>query len=171
MPDRSDLARALREYDGKAVSLLNETIARFGGEAWFYDAVVDLCGDEASYVAEAATWIVKAHLDEGGDFAPEQTERYLDAVHGLKSWQAQLHACQSIDRLVVEAEQAASLADWLEPLLTHERPFLRAWSLNALCRLAEAHPALEPRARKGLDRAAEDDAASVRARARKLAAK
>ena len=42
---------------------------------------------------------------------------------------------------------------------------------ESLGRLAEAHPALEPRARKGLDRAAKDDAASVRARARKLAAK
>ena len=58
-------------------------------------------------------------------------------------------------------------ADWFETLLKNDRPFLRAWSMDALQKLAQQDAELAQRADTALAAAEHDPAASVRVRARR----
>ena len=79
-----------------------------------------------------------------------------------------MHICQSARFLPVDADQALVLAEWLRPLLTAPKPFVRAWSLDAFLHVCALLPSHAGEGRMALEAALNDPAASVRARARNL---
>jgi len=86
----------------------------------------------------------------------------------LTDWAAVLHLCQSVQYLTVSEENALALAQWLALMLAHQRPFVRAWALDAMGRLAAQDRRFEEQFAEALGAAQQDPAASVRARARNL---
>ena len=162
------LRTRLAEFDGKAVSILSEAAVGLGDDAGYLDALIALTADDAPQISVGATWLLKQHLDDGGRLSRPQCRTLVTQCAKLAEWTAVLHMCQSIRYLEVEDADAHGVADWLTPLLAHRRPFLRAWSLDALCHLAQTHRGLGVKARKARENAADDPAASVRARARNL---
>ncbi len=161
------LEDALKRYDGKATSILSEARATFGERRTFLSELVRLSGHDEPNVSDGATWLIKASLEDGVRLSPSQIEELIGRLDAISSWPAQLHICQSAEHLEVSAHQANACADWLTPLLISDRPFLRAWSMNALQHLAKQNPTLAERAMAALSAAENDSAASVRARARK----
>ena len=161
------LRDALGNFDGKAVSMLSEIRAELGGRKTFVSELVALAADDEAAVSDGATWLIKNLLDDGAQLTPSQTEELIDNLDAITTWQAQLHICQSVQNLDVTARQSGAFADWLTPLLQSERPFLRAWSMDALQNLALQNPELVRRASASLEAARQDSAASVRARARR----
>lgn len=164
--------RALRDdiaaFDGRATTILGEAEARFRARPDYAASLVALAGDAEPAVSSGATWLLKAHLEAGGALAPAETDALTASLRAIAAWDAQLHVCQSVRYLTLSARDAGRLARWLESLLAHERPFLRAWSLDALWRLASRHQRHRRRAEQAFEAAGEDPAASVKARARKL---
>ena len=161
------LREALGNFDGKAVSMLSEIRAEFGGRKAFVAELVDLAADDDPAVSDGATWLIKNQLEEGVRLTATQMKTLLDRLDAITTWQAQLHLCQSVRYLDVPARRSGALADWLEHLLHGDRPFLRAWSMDALQRLAARNAELKKRASAALDAAERDPKASVRARARR----
>lgn len=161
------LRNALENFDGKAVSMLSEIRAQFGGRKTFVAELAALAGDDDAAVSDGATWLIKNLLEEGVRLTKAQTATLLDRLDDITTWQAQLHVCQSVRHLDVPARQSDAFADWLTPLLRSDRPFLRAWSMDALQRLAAGNAELKARAAAALDAAEQDPKASVRARARR----
>ena len=139
--ERAALRARLTAFDGRATTILGEAEARFRSRPDYVANLVSLAGDPEPAVSSGATWLIKAHLDAGGTLPAAEGAALLSRLDAIAAWQAQLHLCQIARYLSLEAEQARSFADWLEPLLEHERSFLRAWSLDALCRLALRHEA------------------------------
>ncbi|MEM7701440.1 MAG: hypothetical protein AAF251_05835 [Pseudomonadota bacterium] len=167
-----DLRAALTPFDGKATSLLGEAEAAFGRQVAYIEALITLIGDAGPYVGSGATWLLKSFLEHGGALSAEQTQTLIAALPSGDDahWSTQLHLCQSMRYLDLSGVGASSLRSsslwlWVEPLLTHKRPFLRAWSLDALAHLAREHKAYQADFEKALQRASKDEAASVRARA------
>lgn len=172
-PSAAILLDRLRAYDGRAVSMLGEIEADFGGEADYVNRLIALAAHQQAEVSSGATWLIKAALiksalERGQPLSAPQTRKLCAHIPDITAWQAQLHICQSAGYLTIAQEDAAAIARWLKPLLTHDRPFLRAWSVDALCRIAAHHSKYAPAAREAVAAAGEDPAASVRARARKL---
>ena len=169
-----DLSQFLRsmlsEYDGKATTYLGEAEAALSGEDGYLDALVSLRGEEEGHIAGGASWLLKSALEKGRALSEGQIEALAARLPEITGWAAQLHICQSVRLLTVSADSAKRLADWLAGLLNHQRPFLRAWSLDALGVLAEAHSEHGQAFNAALALAHEDEAASVRARARNLKA-
>jgi len=163
------LRARLAAYDGRAVTILGEAEAACRAMPGYVDALLGLCGEVAETVAAGASWLLRSAVQSGETLTEAQVTGLVAQLDHVQGWAAQLHLCQTIRELAIPAEAAAELADWLTPLLRHERPFLRAWSLDALAHLAKAHPAYGEAYAAALDRALEDDAASVSARARRLA--
>lgn len=161
---KDDLRAALRGYDGRALTILSEALARFRDHDGLLDALVELASDENRLLSVASTWMLKAELDDGRRLTSGQADRLLAGIAGVSAWQAQLHLCQSLARIDVPAPRRDPLRAWLMPLLEAERPFLRAWALDALCRLPGEAKARD----RLLDRMGKDPAASVRARVRNL---
>lgn len=160
------LEQALRAFDGKATTILTETRAAFGDSETYLSDLIRLVAHDEPRIGDGATWLIKAHLDHGGRLTPRQTEDLIGHLGIAPSWQSQLHLCQLIRHLEVSALLADACADALMPLLQHDRPFLRAWSMDALQHVASRNPKLAARAAKALAAAESDPAASVRARAR-----
>lgn len=158
----------LNEYDGRSVSLLSEAEALFGGRADYVDTLIELAGDIQDHIAGGATWLLKHHVESGGTLTSEQTAALLANVREARGWETLLHVCQSVRYLDVEAGLAADLVRWIEPLLSEQRPFVRAWALDALCAVAERCPVYKQQALAALEVAEKDPGASVRARARRL---
>ncbi len=163
----TELEEALARYDGKATDILLEIRAVFGDRESFLSELVGLAAHDDAAVSDGATWLIKARLEDGARLTGSETDALLGRLQAIASWQAQLHICQSLQRLAVPEPLTEAVADWLTPLLTSERPFLRAWSMDALQELASRNASLAASAEAALDAALQDSAASVRARARR----
>ncbi len=162
------LLNRLQAFDGRAVSILGEVEADYRDEAEYLDAMIALAAHDQEVVSSGATWLIKAALERGTALSAAQSEALWDEIPAIRYWQAQLHICQSAAYLTFSADGAATMDRWLTPLLHHDRPFLRAWSVDARCRIAVQHPEYGHAAREAARAAANDSAASVRARVRQL---
>ncbi len=166
MAGKTTLERRLQDYDGVAVSILSEARAVFREVPDFHDDLIRLCCDQRPAIADGATWILKAELDDGAQLPAVLVDRLVASLDEVQSWPAMLHLCQCIRHLLLSPVQAAALRLWLSPLLRHKRPFLRAWALDGLCHLPDVGQ--DPPILQHLDAMENDPAASVRARARAL---
>jgi len=162
----NSLEEALRNFDGKATTILTEIRATFGNEGSLLSDLVPLIAHSETQVSVGATWLIKDLLDDNMRLTPSQIEDLVGHLHAATSWQAQLHLCQSIRHIEIPEHLTTPCADWLMPLLQSDRPFLRAWSMDALQHLASRNKKLRAAAGTALDAAEQDPAASVRARAR-----
>lgn len=164
LADTDDLRQELTEYDGRSPSILSEILVRRHGQPGFLSGLIELASDEEPSVSEGATWIIKALVEDGHTLTPQDIERLIEGLDNITAWQAQLHVCQIVCRISVPKEAALTLGRWLTALLEAPRPFLRAWAVDALCRL---QPTFLDRTAL-LRRMQTDEAASVRARVRNL---
>ena len=160
------LETRLLDFDGKAVTLLSEARTASRDEPGFLGALVSFCADRRGNVGAGATWILRAELEDGATLPPPHTAQLVASLEAITAWQAQLHVCQFMPMLSLTPDQVRAAQTWLWPFLNHERPFLRAWALDALCRLPGAQA--DQTIRDALHHLESDAAASVRARARKL---
>lgn len=162
-------AKSLREeltaYDGRNPKILSEIIIRCCDQQGFLSDLITLALDKEPIISEGATWILKAELEKGQVLSQRDVNLLVLGLKTVTAWQAQLHICQSIRYFTVPQELESNLEHWLEPLLNAKRPLLRAWSVDAMCRVRGAY---SPKTKALLDRMEADDAGSVRARIRNL---
>ena len=163
-----ELRDHISAFDGRATTILGEAEARYRGRPDYLESLVALAGDETEAVSSGATWLIKAYLEAGGVLGRRETSLLMANLKSITAWDAQLHLCQIAQYLTFSAKDANRFATWLESLLTHKRPFLRAWSVDALCRIALQHERYREKAQDALEAASKDEAASVAARIRKL---
>ena len=164
----ADLRRSLDSFDGNAVSMLSETRTRLGDAPGYIPALISLFADTEANISRGATWLWLDHLKTDRAVTPEQWAAIGDQLDPITDWQAVLHILQSVDFLSDLLPNSAALGAFVRQHLHHKRPFVRAWALNALCRLAALDPSLIGDATKAHADALNDPAASVRARARNL---
>lgn len=168
----SDLAAVLldelREYDGKSTAILGEIAHRWSQKPHYLEALLGLFRNSDPTTQNGASWLFKSFVEGDEPVGNEVSTGLCDQAALLNDWAAQLHVCQSVQHLTFGPVEARKLGTWVRTLLDHDRPFLRAWSLDALVGLSSFDPLLRLQAKKALLQALSDPAASVRARARKL---
>lgn len=161
----ASLSNRLAGFTGKEMSLLGETEAEFSSEPGYLDTLISLSSSEHS---SGATWLLKFWCESGHPVSEAQTDALITHLGSREDWPTQLHLCQLSSFLNLEEANARRLGNWAAGLIQHKRPFVRAWALNALCISAGTATALLPQARRALKVASEDQAASVKARARSI---
>ena len=176
-PAGTELAAALRDYDGRDTKFLKALADQYAASADYVDCLINCYDAEPTTIADGATWLFLAWLrsdggggegdGEGGLTSP-QVDAMLAKLPALSSWGAQLHICQSARLFPIDADQALVLAEWLRPLLAAKKPFVRAWSLDAFLHVCTLLPSHAGEGRMALEAGLNDPAASVRARARNL---
>jgi len=162
------LHRELAEFDGRDTACLENIHARFCRDSAYCAELVKLAGSGEPTLCSGATWLLRHHVEQGQQLSVELTIRLARQLDMLEGWQAVLHILQTIRSLDIQPDQAEIWVEFSNRHLNHKRPFLRAWSLDALCALAHRHQAFRKRALAALEIADQDPAASVRARARNL---
>lgn len=167
MPDSTLRSVQLAYETGGVAGLRDFLEATPPAEGCFDALVAGLTEDSASV---PATWVLRAWLKLGFEPREESVADYLRAFPDLEAKDARLHACQSIAHLEVPAESAGSLAEFLRDAVKSDHKFTRAWAVDGFHRLGLQHAKYRGEARRVLDRASRDGAASVRARVRQIAA-
>ncbi len=162
------LEQRLLDFDGNAVTLLSEARTACRRSAGYFGDLAVLSCDPRANVANGATWIIKAELDDGGTLPPDVTDRIVASLGKIQSWQAALHLLQSVEGLGLTSAQAEHFLAWAKPYANHARPFLRAWSLHARVMLGHEFAEFGHEVNVAVETAEADHAASVRARARRL---
>ena len=165
---KASIEAKIKDFDRRSPSLLGEAETQFGKQPGYAAALVGLIAHDEAPVSSGATWLIKSFLEAGGSLSRSQRDSLFNQLGQVTAWDAQLHICQSLQFVKITSRQASLSLDWLRPLLSHRRPFLRAWSLDALCRVGASHPRIGRLAQDWLARGLEDGSASVRARSRQL---
>jgi len=164
----SELLEELRHFDGRALTVPGEIAARHKDRPGYLDGLIACAIEDEPHISSGATWLIKHHFEDGGNLSGKQTEKWIETFSGLPDWQAQLHFCQTLQYPNLGNIDCSRLVLFLEDLTGHKRPFLRAWAVDGLCRVAMAQEAYRATADQSVDQAMKDSAASVRARARIL---
>ncbi|WP_394692766.1 hypothetical protein [Hyphobacterium sp.] len=162
------LRSAIEPFDGRSITLLGEAEKRFGEDPAYIDALIDLLADDAAMIPSGASWLLKSALERGETLTPPQSTRLARAAVRLSEWSASLHILQSLSHWQVMDEDADALAGWAGQCMKSPRPFVRAWAMDALCRIAGQFARFSDRAKAAHAAGLDDKAASVRARARRI---
>jgi len=162
------LRNALLDFDGRATTILGEAEAKLRHAPDYVDALIAMIPSDEAHVSAGATWLLKSAFEAKLELSVEQMQAYCELVPRVTKWAAQLHTCQSIQFFTVPVDAQPALIAWLKPLLQSERPFLRAWSLDALAHIAAGNADDVDMLQRWLAAGLADDAASVRARARQI---
>ncbi len=167
-PRTDALAQALFDFDGKRTAPLEQFAAAHSADA---DLIAELCDFAASddpNLQTAATWLLKRFGVGDAQLSSRQTETLLRLLVDESGWLPRIHILQMMDTLVLPAEMAAPLMNALAAQARGDNTFIRAWSVHGAVALAEQAPAYRASALDLLAAAERDEAASVRARVRKL---
>jgi len=156
-----DAFQALAEFDGTHIAPLKEVVAGFqSGQAELLDKACH--GPEAV----AATWVVKALLEQGR--GGELDLGYVfTALRGGMQWEALLHLLQIVQHA---PDAAMSEVMVIRGFLDHPKTLIRVWALDAFVRLALVDHTFLPEAVVLVEDALNAKASSVRARGRALRA-
>ncbi|MDJ0638334.1 MAG: hypothetical protein QNJ20_05835 [Paracoccaceae bacterium] len=154
---------AVLAFDGKHVDELRFAAERVleadGG------ALVELCSSDDPLHRVAATWIVKAVLEDGRGQTLD-LGKYFSCLKDETEWGALLHLLQSVQ---LAPKAASNHWDAVRRLLDHKKTLVAVWALDALVRIAvETGEGLEE-AHRRVEAALAHEKASMRARARHLA--
>lgn len=163
-----ELSGSIAEFDGKSPSILSEADVRFSNHKNYVDALIALSANNTGSISSGATWLLKATIEKGTRLTPKQAKEIIEIIPKISDWSAQLHICQTLHAIPIPSGSITPVLNWLRPLISHKRPFVRAWAISAFCDLAAAHAELLDEANEYLVEAKEDSAASVRARARNI---
>ena len=167
-PRTDALAQALFDFDGKRTAPLEHFAAAHSADASLIAELCDFAAGDDPNLQTAATWLLKRFGVTGAQLSTRQTERLLGLLIEESGWLPQIHILQMMDTLVLPAEMAAPLMKALRAQARGDNTFIRAWSLHGAVALAEQAPACRASVLDLLTEAERDDAASVRARIRKL---
>ena len=165
---QKDLLQSLHDYDGRDTKYLQSLADRFSGPDAYCNDLIAAAAKPNNNVSDGATWLILAHLRGNHELNVDQVLKLISSLDQVTSWGAKLHVCQSARLLPMDVEGALKLAEWLRPLLVAEKPFLRAWSLDAFLHVGTMLPSHVGEGIQALKAGFNDPAASVRARARSL---
>lgn len=125
---------------------------------------------ESDNASVAATWLLLRLYRADPSAAQRDVARLTALLKTTTHPDARLHLIQSLDRAVPALKDPArkKLATALRADATHKRPFIRAWTLSVLARLAANTKSIQPWVADLIEEAESTAPASVKARIRQL---
>ena len=130
--------------------------------------IVALSNHNKANIAARAIWIVRKITEN----SPELLSKYKPILlHDLTQspfWEVKAELCHIIPKLKMDYEEIKGAIAFFKNNLNDKSKIVKAWSLDALYELSKIEPKIAPEVQKLLNIALEDEAASVRARVRKI---
>lgn len=161
-----ELIEAIEQWDGKSTDYLVDVFEEHCSREEFASDLVDLAA--VPELQTAATWLLKHHFEQDGSLDSELQKDLFRGLQQLEHWGAKLHVLQIFDRLTIRAAERKPCKQFLAECLESENKFVRAWTMHGYHTLATQHTEYQESVTKMLQDALETEAASVKARVRKL---
>ncbi len=115
-----------------------------------------------------ASWLLRRHLEAGHTLSVAQAKPLFRALLGLQDWETRLQVLQSLSYLPIGKREVKPLEAFLRDCLESENKFVRAWAYHGFHELALQHAQFQTEVNSLLERALEDEAASIKARVRNI---
>ena len=163
-----DLREALNAFDGKHTDSLERIATRLPVDQALLDGLSELALDDDLKLQSAATWLLKRFAEAGVTLNDSQGARLLQVLKRDSHWEAKLHVLQMLDRLSVPQEERGTAMEQAVAQTEESNRLIRAWSYHGIAVVADGHQQYRLEAQTWLSHGETDEAASVRARIRRL---
>ena len=164
----SALEDALGDYDGKHADVLKELRDEITPNAPVLRQAVKLALHDDERIAQGATWLLWAWLTGGAGLTPSTNSLLVASLARMQDKWVLLHVVRCLPLMTIPPSEAKPCVAFLQRCLAGKLPFLRAWAVDSLHRLALQHPCYADVSRQALEAGAEDPAPSVRKRVQKI---
>ena len=166
--DLESVAAAIAAFDGKRTDILESIVSKVDATPEVLQSLCDLACSEESRIQSAASWLLRRYSQAGATLSPKQTEQLLRVLTRDSHWEARLHVLQMMGDLALPQACIEKLWSTLAEQTNDDNKFIRAWSCHGLAVIADQHPLFQERALTLLAAGEHDQAASVRARIRRI---
>ncbi|MCY4073358.1 MAG: hypothetical protein OXG60_18865 [Chloroflexi bacterium] len=166
--DLQRVAAAIAEYDGKGIDSLASIAAQIDPSTAVLQGLCDHVGSQDARIQSASSWLLRRYVGAGAILSQMQTEQALTVLTDVCHWEARLHVLQMMEDLTIPSRRVEQLWPALIEQSKDVNKFIRAWSYHGLAVIADQHPPYRDRALSLLAAAEGEDAASVRARIRRI---
>ncbi|MCH1494830.1 MAG: hypothetical protein L7U72_06345 [Rubripirellula sp.] len=127
---------------------------------------IDCVGDSA--LEGGASWLLKHWVEAGSEIESTDQHELLNRLDAVTSWQARLHLLQILEHLLIPEEFREVVASFCNESILSSNTFVRAWGYSGMVTLAKQWPCYISRALDAIELGESEDAASVRARVRRI---
>ncbi|TVQ29271.1 MAG: hypothetical protein EA356_17195 [Geminicoccaceae bacterium] len=162
------LSHAIANFDGADFTALEAAVADHFPSADDLAGLVVLVqvGDLRAQLA--AAWALGRLVARGLPLLPAERRALLRCLDEDRAWQVKERLCLAVRYLRTPPDVALTAAASLERLAAHDHRNVRLAALDGLAALAERFPQLQEWSDRAVERALDDTAPSVRAKARVL---
>jgi len=167
--DHQQLRSILENFDGKEIASLQVLKSGWTLDSRTLEALLTIMENEDDRQQIGASWIVLNYPELHSYFGEPERARLMEILASQVHWQVTLHILQFLPFLNLSCAEYREAHPILIELADHQRPFVRAWSYNALYLAADKNEELRPSVSPLLRAALNDEKASVRARIRNAA--
>ena len=162
------VAAAIAAYDGKRSDSLESIASQVDATPEVLQSLCELACSQESRSQNAASWLLRRYCQAGATLSPKQTEQLLSVLTRDCHWEARLHVLQMMGDLALPLALVEELWSTLIEQTKDDNKFIRAWSCHGLAVIADQHRPYRERALTLLAAGEHDEAASVRARIRRI---
>lgn len=162
------LIESLQKFDGKRTSELERLSDSMPRNGDFVAQLLAYAEHDDTVVQVGSTWILKRWLQEGVPQVEKSAAALVQLLKHATYWEVRLHLLQMLASLRVPSRTVPGLKKLLPGLLVDDNNFVRAWALSVLAELADQQETMRKDVILTIRDAANDDAASVRARVRQI---
>lgn len=162
------LIESLRKFDGKRTAELERLSDSMPRNDDSVAQLLALAEHDDTTVQVGSTWILKRWLEEGVCQVEKAAATFVQLLKHATYWEVRLHLLQMLVSLRVPARTVPRLTTLLPNLLVDDNKFVRAWALSVLAGIADQRESMREEVLSTIQVAANDDAASVRARVRQI---
>ena len=139
---RVDLASELARFDGRNVAPFRRVARHARRAATPARELVAIARRRSPALQIGATWVIKDLLEDGWDPGPRFAGSLVTLLRTVDAPDATLHLLQSLPHVRIPPTREAALLAAIEPALSSEHRFVRAWAYNALGLIAMQNPKL-----------------------------
>ena len=168
--DLSRLDARLASADGCPAEVLDRLAADWPASNALLRHLVAFAAQADPDAQMAATGLLKRCHEAGAAVPPGVALRLLELLPALARWEARLHVLQMLPGLPIPESRADGLCIFLRACPGEKNRFVRAWAFAGLHRLASLHDGYRAEVGTLIEKAAREEAPSVRARLRRLPA-
>ena len=159
----------ISKWDAKNTDYITEIYQKFESDKSFLDDLILFM--QIVPMQRGASWLIKHFVDGGGKLNQSQSAKLVSLIDQFEHWETKLHFLQILPSFEITDEMKKPIFEFLIEGVASEAKFVRAWSYGGLILLSEQHKEYRDIVLSYLEKAQENEAASIKARIRQASKK
>lgn len=160
------IEETIKDWDGKSVDDMTAVYDHWGDDPAFLSKIISLISEDACQ--KGASWLLKRYVEDHGCLSSKESNQIYRLLKKLDHWETKLHLLQCMPYLPIAKSHVKRVESFLRVCLVDQNKFVRAWAYNGFYELALQHSQFQSEAKQLMEKAMQDEAASVKARIRNI---